>query len=123
MNLGGPVPRPAPRRWLRTAGLGLLAVAAAVAVATLAVPLAVRALIGAVTWLFDASVSVALSASAGASAWSMVATLGRATAAAMVTREASTVVAALVVVAAAALYGLQRLLGFESDDKPEEPSQ
>jgi hypothetical protein len=78
-------------------------------------------MVRAVIWLFDASVWLALSVTAGASAWSMLGTLGRATAGALLTREASTVLAGLVLLAAVALYGLQRLLGEHYDS--EESSQ
>ncbi len=123
MNWGG-TPRRLGSRRLRAAGLGLLAIVAGVAAAVFAVPLAVRGLIGAVTWLFDASVWLALSTTQGASTWSMIGTVGRATAGALVTRQASTVLAVLVLVAAAALYGLQRLLGGAgSEREPEEPSR
>ncbi len=74
-------------------------------------------MIGLVLWLFDASVSTALSMSGGASPWGVLGTIGRAAASSMLTGPVSTAIAALVLIAAIALYGLQRLLGSERGSK------
>jgi len=108
--------RPAARR-LRALALGVsLTVAGAVA-GMLVVPLAVRGMVRAVMWLFQACVWMALSLSAGTTAWTMLATVGRVAASTLVTRQAFTALAVLVVVAAGALYGLQRVLGPDRDSE------
>jgi hypothetical protein len=51
----------------------------------------------------------------GTSAWTIVSTLGRAAAAAIVTPRALAAIAGLVLISVVALYGLQRLLGYEEE--------
>jgi hypothetical protein len=104
-TLGGPAARRA-----RSAGLALLAILLSGGAALLVLPLAARAFGRGIVLLLDACVWAAMSLSAGASTGTLLRTIGRAAAAALVTRQVSTVLAALVLVAACALYGLQRLL-------------
>jgi hypothetical protein len=104
--------------WRRGAGLSLLIVAIAIPTAVFGLPLAARLFVQAVVLLMNACLWVALSISKGASVWSLVTTVSRATGAALVTPMASGIMIALAAVSVAALYLLQRLLGSE-EESPE----
>ena len=58
---------------------------------------------------------IAASIGSGSSTWTILTTVGRAAAAAIVTPRALAVIAGLVLVSVVALYGLQRLLGYEEE--------
>jgi hypothetical protein len=92
-----------------------VALAIGLAGALFALPLAVRGLVRALQAAVNGSVWVAASISAGMDAWTIGATIGRAIAGTLVTTEAFVVVLGLVGVGAAALFGLQRLLGAERE--------
>jgi hypothetical protein len=101
--------------WRRLAGLAVVAVAVTVAAVFVLLPLAVGAFVEGVRLAVNGSVWVAASLGTGVDAWTVASTIGRAAAAALITPRALAVIAALVLVSALALYGLQRLLGYEEE--------
>ena len=102
-------------RFVRAAGVAVLAVALAGATAFLLLPLAVRGFVRGIELVMAGTVWLAMSISVGVSIWTVLGAVGRAAAAALMTRQASAVLAGLVLVAAIALWGLQRLLGSEEE--------
>jgi hypothetical protein len=101
--------------WRRLAGLAIVGVLATVAAVFLLMPLMVQGFVRAINGTVNASLWVAASLGSGTSAWTIVSTLGRAAAAAIVTPRALAAIAGLVLVSVVALYGLQRLLGYEEE--------
>jgi hypothetical protein len=101
--------------WRRVAGRTVLVVALAIPTVTLGLPYVVRAFVRGVVLLLNACLWVALSMSTGASVWSLITTIGRASAAALVTPMASGILIGLVAISLVALYLLQRLLGSEEE--------
>jgi hypothetical protein len=101
--------------WRRLAGLGIAAVAATVAAGFLLLPLVVGAFVESVRLSVNAAVWLAASLGSGADAGTLALTVGRAVAAALMTSRVLAVVAGLILVGAVALYGLQRLLGYEEE--------
>ena len=101
--------------WRRLAGLAIGSIAATMAAAFLLLPLMVQGFVQAVQGMVNASVWMAASLGSGSDAWTIFSTIGRAAAAALVTPRAIAGIAALVIVSAVALYGLQRLLGYEEE--------
>jgi hypothetical protein len=101
--------------WRRLAGLAIAGIATAMAAAFLLLPLLVRGFVRTVQATVNAAVWMAASLGSGSDAWTIVSTLGRAAAAALVTPRALAGIAALVIVSVVALYGLQRLLGYEEE--------
>jgi hypothetical protein len=108
--LNGPSTRAA-----RLAGAAVAGVVTAGAGGFLLVPLAVGWFVRALELTVNACVWLAASLGAGVDAWTIAASVGRAAAAALVTPRALGVIAGLVLVGAVALYGLQRLLGYEEE--------
>ena len=102
-------------RFVRLAGVGVLAVVVSVAAARALLPLAARGLVRVIELVMNAFVWLAMSLSVGMSAWSVLGVVGRTLAGLMVTRQASALLTVLVVVAALAAYGLQRLLAAEEE--------
>jgi hypothetical protein len=102
-------------RVVRLGGLGLLAVLVGLVADRLLLPLAVRGFIRGTELLMNACVWLALSLSAGMSAWSIVAVVGRAAVGLVGTRQASVALGGVVVVGVLAAYGLQRVLGSGGD--------
>jgi hypothetical protein len=100
---------------VRMAGIAVAAVIATLAAAYLLLPAAVWVFVRALTLTLNACVWLAASLSSGADGWAIAGTIGRATAQALMTPQASGVVASLIAVGALALYGLQRLLGSEEE--------
>ena len=103
--------------WWRMAGLGIVAVTGVLAAAWLLLPRAARALIGALELTVNTCVWFAASLSAGADAWTIFDTIARGIGGALLTGRAAAAIAVLVLVGALALYGLQRLLGFEEESR------
>jgi hypothetical protein len=101
--------------WRRLAGLAFVAIVATLTAAFLLLPLMVRGFVQAIEAAVNTAVWVAASLGSGGDAWTIVSTLGRAAGAALVTPRALASIAALVLVSAVALYGLQRLLGYEEE--------
>jgi hypothetical protein len=99
----------------RLAGMTVAAVLATLAAAYLLLPAAVWVFVRTLTLTLNACVWLAASLSSGADGWTIAGTIGRAAAGALMTPQASGIVAALIVVGALALYGLQRLLGSEEE--------
>jgi hypothetical protein len=97
--------------WRRVAGRIVVAVAVAIPTVTLGLPYLVRGFVRGVVLLMDGCLWVALSISTGASVWSVIATIGRASAAAIVTPMASVILVGLGAISLFALYLLQRLFG------------
>ena len=97
----------------RARDLGLMVLGAAVAIggSVLVLPFVVRGFVRAIELVMTGCLWLAMSISVGVSVWTVLASIGRAAAAALVTRQGSAALAIMVLVAAAALYGLQRLLG------------
>lgn len=110
-----PAPAASGTRRARSAGLGLLVALLAVGAVFLLLPLAIRVFVWTIELLLDACIWCAMSLSAGTSAGSMLRTIGRTSAAVLITPQGSGVLAALVLLAAVALYGLQRLLGSQEE--------
>ena len=81
----------------------------------LVLPLAVRALVGALTLTVNGCVWLAASMSSGADPWTILSAIGRASADTLATEEVSGVLLALAVVGALAFYWLQRLLGSDEE--------
>jgi hypothetical protein len=100
---------------VRLAGIGIVAVVGTLGAAYLLLPAAVWMFVRALTLTVNGCVWLAASLSSGTDPWTITATVGRAAAHALTTPQASGAIAALVVVGAAALYGLQRLLGAEEE--------
>jgi hypothetical protein len=101
--------------WRRLAGLAIVGVVVPIAAAFLLLPLMVQGFVRAINGTVNASLWVAASLGSGTSAWTIVSTLGRAAAAAIVTPRALAAIAGLVLISVVALYGLQRLLGYEEE--------
>jgi len=101
-------------RTARLAGLGTVAAATAAGV-FLVLPLAVRAFVRAIVLTSTACVWFAGSLGAGVDLWTIVTTIGRSAAAALVSPQALAAIGGLLVIGALALYGLQRLLGSEKE--------
>jgi hypothetical protein len=99
----------------RLGGVAIIVVVAILAAAYLLLPAAVWVFVRALILTLNACVWLAASLSSGIDGWTIAATVGRAAADTLLTREASGLIAALVVVGALALYGLQRLLGSEEE--------
>jgi hypothetical protein len=99
-------------RVLRVAGLGLLVAALGLVADTLLLPLAVRGFVNAIELIMNGCVWLALSLSAGISAWSILGTVGEAIEGLITGQRASAALALLVAVGVLAAYGLQRVLGF-----------
>jgi hypothetical protein len=122
--MGWPPPLKAPgSRTARLAGLGVAAVVLVAAGGYLLLPLAVRLFVRALDLTLSVGLWLASSASSGADAATILATIGRAALGALTSTWALVVLAAFVLVGAAALYGLQRLLGVEPPEEEEESSR
>lgn len=101
-------------RW-RLVAVACVAILSSLAAAVVIVPLAFRALVRGLDLTLNGSVWFAASVGTGMDAWTITATLGRAVGSALLTQQALGLGGALVLLAALALYGLQRLLGFEEE--------
>ena len=99
-------------RVLRIAGLGLLVVALAVFADMVLLPLAARGFVNAIELITSGCVWLALSLSAGVSAWSILGTVARAFEGMITSERASAALALIVAVGVLAAYGLQRVLGY-----------
>jgi hypothetical protein len=95
------------------AGFTFASIGAVAAAGYLLLPLVVRGFIRGLELTVNAFVWFAASLSAGADAWTIVSTVARAVATALLSPQAFIAVGGLVLIGAAALYGLQRLLGAE----------
>lgn len=102
-------------RAARMAGAGLVLGSASVATVYLGLPLAIRAVVRALTLTVNGCVWLAASMSSGADPWMLVSVVARAAGDTLATREASGVLLALAVVGALAFYWLQRLLGTDEE--------
>lgn len=89
----------------------MLAVAASMASAFFLLPLAVRGFVRALDLTLNACVWLAASLSSGADVWTILGEVGRAAGAMLLETQALTVLGGLILLGAAALYGLQRLIG------------
>lgn len=95
----------------------MVAVSVSLAGTFLALPLAVQAAVLALTRVLDVSVWLTVSLSRGDDWWTIGDTAVRALFRTVFSSEAAALVAALVLVAALALFGLQRLLGFDEESQ------
>ena len=102
-------------RLARLAGFATASVALAVAAVWFLLPLGVRGLVRGLALVVDGCVWFAASISAGADAWTILKTVGRAAAAALISPQAFAIIGGLVLAGALALFGLQRLLGSEEE--------
>jgi hypothetical protein len=114
MALAGPVTARR-RRPSRLAGVAVLSVAGTVAAVFFLLPLAVEGLLRLLDFTLNACVWLAASFSNGADGWTILSAIARAAVELLLSTRALTVVSSLVLVGAAALYGLQRLLGSEGE--------
>jgi hypothetical protein len=78
-------------------------------------PLAVQGLVTAIDLTLSAGVWLATLADAGTDRSAIVMAIGREAFSVFASPRALAIIGALVLLSAAALYGLQRLLGFEAD--------
>jgi hypothetical protein len=97
------------------AGLALASVAIAGIAAFLLMPLAVQLAVRGLIWVTNACIWIASSLSAGADLWTIAGTLARSAREALTTTAGFVATVVLVIVGAAALWGLQRLLGPEGE--------
>jgi hypothetical protein len=112
--MGRQVTGPA-RRVVRVTGTVVVVVAASVAGAYLLLPLAVHAFIRGLDLTLNGCIWIAAAFTNGTDAWTIFLTIGRAAGTALLETGALTVLGGLVLVGAAAVYGLQRLLGSEEE--------
>ena len=105
------------RRVVRGAGLVLIAVVLMLAAGYLLLPLAVRMAIGGLDLAMSGTIWLVASANAGASATTILMTIGRAALRVFTSTRAVAILSGLVLLGAAALYGLQRLLGLEEEEE------
>jgi hypothetical protein len=106
-------------RAVRVAGTVLATVTTVVGVGYALLPLAIRLLISALDLTMRAGVSLAASVGDGADLSTIALTVGKAALGALVSTRALAAFAALMLVSAAALYGLQRLLGLDEETEQE----
>jgi hypothetical protein len=104
-------------RLARLAGIAIVSIAVSAATAFLLLPLAVSAMVRALQVTVNACVWLAASLGAGVDWWTIAGSVGREAASVLVSSGAVGVLAALLLVGAAALYGLQRLLGHEEESR------
>ena len=109
--------RPLTTRMARLAGIAIVAIATSGATAFLLLPLVVRAVVRALELTVNACIWLAASLGAGGDWWTIAVSVGSAAAAVLVTPRVVGVVAGLLLIGAAALYGLQRLLGDEEETR------
>lgn len=99
----------------RIAGFVLLTIAAGVGGGYLLLPLAVHAFVRGLAFTLNGCIWLAASFSRGTDTWTIASTVGRAAGSMLLQTRGLTVFGALIVLGAAALYGLQRLLGSEGE--------
>ena len=116
MNRPRTLDRPA-ARFARVAGLAVVGVSLTVAALLVLLPLLARQFVRVIELLVAGCVWVATSIGVGVSIWSVLGTIGREAAAALVTPLASAILAVLVLVGIVALYWLQRLLESEEEEE------
>jgi hypothetical protein len=102
-------------RTARLAGIGVVAVAGTIAGGYVALPVAAWLFVRALTAMLNGAVWLAATISSGDDAWTIVTTVATATFNVFSTPQVSGGIAALTVVGAAAIFGLQRLLGSEEE--------
>jgi hypothetical protein len=102
-------------RAARLAGLAVTTLTLILAAGLLLLPLAARVLVRGLELAVNGCIWLAASLSAGADAWTILKTVGRAAGSALVSPRAFAAFGALVLVGALALYGLQRL--FDSEEE------
>ena len=108
-------------RTARLAGLSLVGVVFTVAAAYVLMPLVVQGLIGAIDAGVSAGIWVATLAGGGADRSTILMAIGRQAFKAFASTRALAIIGALVLLSAAAIYGLQRLLGID-DNQGESPT-
>jgi hypothetical protein len=106
-----------PSRALRWAGMSAVALSATIAGGFVLVPVTVSGLIRLLELTLNGGLWLAASISSGADGWTIVATVGRAVARALVTPGALGAAGLLLLVAAGAVFGLQRLLDSEEEEE------
>ena len=103
-------------RFARVAGLAVVGVSFTAAALFVLVPLVAREFVRFIELLVAGCVWMATSIGVGVSIWSVLGTIGREAAGALVTPMASAILAVLVLVGIVALYWLQRLLESEEEE-------
>lgn len=103
-------------RVLRIAGLGLLVIALALFADMVLLPLAAHGFVNAIELITSGCVWLAVSLSAGVSAWSIIGAVAQAFEGMITSERASAALALLVAVGVLAAYGLQRALGYSDRD-------
>ncbi len=104
------------RRIMRWAGYGAMTIAVSIGGALVAIPVGVRAMVGALELMVSGSVWVATSIGSGTNAWTIVITIAQALGLALATPRAVGVFAVLLLVGGLALYALKRLLDSEEEE-------
>ena len=102
-------------RSARLAGATIASIILGSAAIWFLLPLVVRAFVRGLVLVVDGCVWFAASVSAGADAWTILKAVGRAAGTALTSTQTFMIVAGLVLAGAAALFGLQRLLGSEEE--------
>ena len=114
--MGGPRPvRGLRSRTARLAGLSLVGVVFTVAGAYVLMPLAVQGLVGAIDAGVNAGIWLATLAGGGADRSTILMAIGREAFTAFASPRALAIIGVLVLLSAAAIYGLQRLLGLDDN--------
>jgi hypothetical protein len=103
------------RRSTRLAGVALVVVTVVMAAGYALLPLAVAAFTSSIDLLLNAGVWLATLAGGGADRSTILLAIARELVRALGSTDAIGIIAALILVSAAALYGLQRLLGLEEE--------
>lgn len=103
-------------RAVRLVGFALAALALMFAAGYLLLPVAVRMVISALDMAMSGGISIVASADSGASADAILLEIGRTALLALMSPRALAILSGLVLLGAAALYGLQRLLGLEEEE-------
>ena len=102
----------------RLAGFALAILGAIAATGYFLLPLVIRGFVRGLELTVNGFVWFAASLSAGADVWTITRTITRAVASALLSTQVFVAVGGLVLVGAAALYGIQRLLGPEEGAGP-----
>jgi hypothetical protein len=108
-------PRPFRSRSTRLAGISVVAVALVIAAGYGLLPIAIEGLTAAIDLTLSAGVWIATMAGSGADWSTILIAIGREVFRAFASARVVGIIAALVLVSAAALYGLQRVLGLEEE--------
>ena len=108
-------PRPFQSRSGRLAGILLVAIVIVIAAGYVLLPLAVEGLTATIDFTLNAGVWLATAAGSGEDVTTILVAVGREVVRTLATPRELVVITALVLVSAGALYGIQRVLGWEEE--------